>query len=230
MVGSTPQESLSPDRQSVVLFSGGRDSSLAACLEINSGYETILMTAASGATIPTDVVVSRVDEIRRAFPNQVIEWTTRHASGIFRRIALADIESDFSKYKTNLILLGHQLAIQCEGLCLCRERGIGRMVSGFSGYQSPGYMEQTPEAIELFRSFCDSFGVSFVTPIVSYAALDDVKFRLLDFGVTTKSLEAVSLFADSFSPASPESVIGYLEEKLPIAREYVSFKSGSAKF
>src|SRR5215211_2609570 len=92
----------------LVLFSGGRDSSLAACLEANAGHNLLLMTARTGATIDTDVIKSRVHEITRAFSSTEIEWCRTHSAGIFRRIAIADIESDFAKYKTNLILLGHQ--------------------------------------------------------------------------------------------------------------------------
>ena len=214
--------------ESLVLFSGGRDSSLAACLEVNQGYSIRLFTALTGATIETDVVDYRVREIRAAFPGAEVEWLTRRCSGIFRRIAIANIEQDFAQYTTNLILLGHQLAIQAEGLCICLKFGITRMVSGFAAYQAPAYMEQTPEALKIFQRLGGEFGVTLETPIASYESLDEVKFRLLDFGVTTKSLEAVSLFADSFSPATSDSVEAYLEEKLPIAREYVMLKSGAA--
>lgn len=208
----------------LVLFSGGRDSSLAACLEANRGRPLCLFTAATGATIDTDIVPYRVEEIRRAFPAVEIEWLRRRCSGIFRRIALVDIENDFAQYRTNLILLGNQLAMQADALCVCVERGYRQMVSGFSGYQAQAYMEQTPEATRIFCDFAAEFGVELLTPVAAYASEDDVKYQLLDFGVTTKSLEAVSLFADTFSPAATEDIVAYLESKLQVARRYVQLR------
>jgi hypothetical protein len=213
------------DTTSVVLFSGGRDSSLAACLEANQGQSLKLLTALTGATIETDVVRYRVAEIRQAFPSIDLEWRERQCAGLFRRVALADIEADFARYHTNLILLGHQLTIQTEAIVYCLEQRLTRMVSGFSSYQTPAFMEQTPEAIAISKEFCDGYGISFETPITLYASLDDVKFQLLDFGVTTKSLEAVSLFADTFSRATAENIVHYLEAKLPICHEYIRLKT-----
>ena len=216
------------DDTGVVCFSGGRDSSLAACFEARDGNALCLMTAVTGATIDTQIVPFRIEEIERAFPSTPIEWLRRPCSGLFRRIALADIEADFAEYKTNLILLGHQLAIQTEAILVCLERGYSRIVTGFAGYQSPEYMEQTPEAFTIFSEFAKEYGVTLVAPISTYQSVDAVKFDLLDFGVTTKSLEAVSLFADTFSPASTGAIVAYLHAKLPVARAYLELRLGRA--
>jgi trans-2-enoyl-CoA reductase len=86
-------------------------------------------------------------------------------------------------------------------------------------------MEQTPEAISRSRTFCELYGVAFETPVSDYQSLDEVKYQLLDFGVTTKSLEAVSLFADTFSLATTDSILAYIESKLPICRDYIRLKA-----
>lgn len=117
--------------KSTVLFSGGRDSSLAACLEANAGHDLRLLTAVTGGTIPTGIADYRYRELVDAFPDRTIEWAKRPCHGLFRRIAFADIERDFATYRTNLILLGHQLAIQTEAIVDCAHRGITRVVSGF---------------------------------------------------------------------------------------------------
>ncbi len=211
---------------SIVLFSGGRDSSLAACLEARATQSVVLLTAQTGATIPTTVSDIREDEIRQAFPLVQFERVRPHAAGIFRRLAIADIESDFARHGTNLILLGHQMAIQCEGIIEALRRGGQRVVSGFSHYQSPAFMEQTPEAIAITKRFFREYSLEFAVPIAKYETLDDVKFALLDFGVTTKSLEAVSLFADSFSPPRPGAIEEYMESKLDTCRAYIDRRAG----
>ncbi|WP_156365741.1 hypothetical protein [Nocardiopsis sp. NRRL B-16309] len=211
-------------QKSIVMFSGGRDSSLAACLEANSGSEILLMTAKTGATIETDIIDVRVDEIMKAFPRKVVGHLRPHSAGIFRRIAIADIEEDFRKYGTNLILLGHQMAIQCEAIIAARVNGVSRTVTGFSSYQADEFMEQMPIAIKVSEDLFASYGITFEAPVRSYSSLDDVKFQLLDFGVTTKSLESVSLFADSFSVPSENAVFDYMESKIPTCRRYIELK------
>ncbi|MGW2307716.1 hypothetical protein [Actinomadura luteofluorescens] len=211
--------------RSLVMFSGGRDSSLAACLEANVGHEVVLMTVRTGATIETDVVSTRVAEITRAFPSVTIRHIRPHGMGIFRRLAIADIEDDFRAFGSNLILLGHQMAIQCEAIVSALRFGIQRTVTGFSSYQAAEYMEQMPVAIEVSRSLFAEYGLFFETPIRRYDSLDEVKYQLLDFGITTKSLEAVSLFADSFSIPEEGAVVGYMESKLPTCRRYIELKA-----
>lgn len=183
------------------------------------------MTAQTGGTIPTEIVEHRVSELRAAFPDIEIEWRKRPCSGIFRRIAIADIEADFVRFSVNLILVGHHLAVQAEGLVLCAELGAERLLVGSSSYQASEYAEQSPEALDFFRAFCARHGVALETPVRDYASLDDVKFALLDFGVTTKSLEAVSLFADSFSPPSAQTVREYLAVKATLADAYVELRT-----
>jgi len=183
------------------------------------------MTAQTGATIQTAVVKHRVSELRAASPDIQIDWRHRPCAGIFRRIAIADIEADFARFRVNLILLGHHLAVQAEGLVLCAELNTKRLVVGSSVYQADEYVEQSPEALDFFRAFCARHHVVLETPVRDYATLDDVKFALLDFGVTTKSLEAVSLFADSFSPATAQTVREYLAAKAPIADAYVTLRT-----
>lgn len=88
-------------------------------------------------------------------------------------------------------------------------------------------MEQIPEAIEVFRSLFSQYRLEFATPVYDYATLDAVKYQLLDFGVTTKSLEPVSLFGDTFSVASSSNVVAYLTDKLPICHAYIQLKTDS---
>ena len=184
-----------------------------------------LMTARSGGTIETSVVGVRVAEIRAAFPDVVIEWRERRCSGLFRRIAIAEIERDFTRYDTNLILLGHHLTLLAEGVLLCAELGADRLITGSSGYQANEYMEQSDTALDIFTRLCAEFSVNLEAPVRKYDSLDAVKYQLLDFGVTTKSLEAVSLFADSFSTPTEANVAAYLAEKQQLARDYIRLRS-----
>lgn len=210
-------------RDTTVLFSGGRDSSLAACLLANSGLCVHLLTCNNGASFGCDLPDYRASELATVFGDRIANRTVASTIGLFRRIALADIEDDFSKYKTNLIVLGSQLAMHSEAIVYCIRNSIKSVATGFATYQSD-YPEQRPEAIAAFREFLGEFNLAYSTPVYEYPNADVVKYQLLDFGITTKSLEAVSIFSDTFSSPSTDQVTRYIEAKLDVCRAYVRLK------
>jgi hypothetical protein len=79
-----------------------------------------------------------------------------------------------------------------------------------------------PVAVEALRTFLQEYSIKYVTPLSDYKTEEQVKYRLLDFGVSTKSLEAVSIFADTFTTPSAEQVRDYIQKKLPICRSYIA--------
>jgi hypothetical protein len=140
--------------------------------------------------------------------------------GLFRRVALQDIESDFARFGKNLILLGSQLATHTEGIVICLDRGLQNLAAGSTKYQAH-FPEQMNIARERLRAFCSEFGVDYLLPVADFASEDEVKYRLLDYGVSTKSLEAVSIFSDTFSQPTGDQVAEYIDLKLPICRSYI---------
>jgi hypothetical protein len=147
--------------------------------------------------------------------------------GLFRRIALTNIEADFDRYRKNLIVLGSQLAMHTEAVLYSIHNDTTVIASGFAGYQS-FYAEQMPAAIDELKRFVAGYGLTYVTPVYDYQSDDQVKYGLLDFGVSTKSLEAVSIFSDTFTPPAPQQAVEYLKDKFPICHDYIAFKLGDA--
>jgi 8-oxo-dGTP pyrophosphatase MutT (NUDIX family) len=165
----------------------------------------------------------RLTELRRSLDADLL-WTRASIPGLFRSVALANIEEDFARWRTNLILLGAQLASLTEGLAQCLQRGIGTLAAGYTKYEHD-YHEQDPAAVLWLREFCASYGVDLSLPVYDYTSADQVKYALLNFGISTKSLEAVSLFGDTFSPASPEAITQYLDAKADTCRSYIGLKT-----
>jgi 7-cyano-7-deazaguanine synthase in queuosine biosynthesis len=203
-----------------VLFSGGRDSSLAAILLAARGIGVHLLTCDNGATIHGEVTRHRVEELRAAFDDRIRGWVIHPTHALFRQVALIHIERDFATYQVNLVVLGSQLATLTEGILYCLEHGITSLAVGFTAYQSH-FAEQTPVAISLFEDYCNGFGIRFLTPTRDRASADSVRESLLAYGVSTKSLEGFSIFSDTFSDPSPEQVDAYIREKLPLCRAHV---------
>lgn len=212
-----------PDRRqddAVVLFSGGRDSSLTACLLLNQGKKVHLITCFDGALLNMDIADYRYREIENAFPASTILRKILPTYGLFRRIALEDIEADFEKYKKNLIILGSQLATLSTAILYCLRNSITIIASGFTKYEAT-LPEQMAQAIDLFRSFALEFGIAYITPVYEYSSSDEVKYHLFDFGISTKSLEPFSIFSDTASEPAPDLVSVYINDKLSICRKFL---------
>jgi hypothetical protein len=211
------------ENTTLVLFSGGRDSSLAACLLATAGRQVHLLTCDNGVCIGAEVSQHRFVELQQALSHRLEGRTVVPSMGLFRRIALQNIEADFARFGKNLILLGSQLATHTEGIVFCLARGLKCMAAGSTRYQSH-FPEQMNVARERLQAFCREFGIEYLLPVGDFSSEDDVKYQLLDYGVSTKSLEAVSIFSDTFTQPTAQQVADYIDLKLPICREYISRK------
>ncbi|WP_211193403.1 hypothetical protein [Paraburkholderia sp. UYCP14C] len=210
----------------LVMFTGGRDSTLAACHLMLQGIPVQLYSANSGCSLHRGVLAHRVDELRRRFGDLVVGHTVEDISGAFRAIAIENIEADIIKYRKNLVLLGEKLAIHAHIADFCNRNGVEIINDGITHYQKE-FPEQRLVAKEFFVDMMKKFGIVYRSPIYKFAqSADDVKYKLLQLGISTKSLEGVSIFGDSFTTPSDEVILAYLEEKLPLALNIVDFLSG----
>lgn len=209
----------------LVMFSGGRDSTLTACHLMLQGIPVFLFTCNSGCSLHRAPFQLRVDELRKRFGDLVVGHTVEDISGTFRAIALVNIETDILKYKKNLVLLGEKLAIHVHAINLCKRSEMTVVNDGVVAYEKE-YPEQRPGAIEFLQTFTKSYGVEYRSPLYRYASRLDVKNRLLQLGLSPKSIEGVTIFADTFTTPSDEVVLEYLRDKEPLARDIVAFLLG----
>ncbi|HUP60932.1 MAG TPA: hypothetical protein VNA69_10985 [Thermoanaerobaculia bacterium] len=202
-----------------VLFSGGRHSSLAACLVADTCAHVDLLTTRNGATVGTGIIAHRVRELRNQFPS-IRKHVIRETFGLFRRIAFANIEEDFATYRRNLILLGDSLVSHTEAILYCRREKIPLLVSGVVRYKEHA-LQQMPAANAAVRQFVEQYGIEYRMPLLRYETVDAVKYALFEFGVSTKSLEACSLFDDTYSTADAGTVARYIAAKQATCEQYL---------
>jgi tRNA(Ile)-lysidine synthase TilS/MesJ len=210
----------------LVMFTGGRDSTLAACLLMLNDVPVHLFSANSGCSLHRGLISTRVEELKRRFGDLVLAHVVEDISGSFRTLAIEQIEVDILRFHKNLVLLGEKMAIHAHVINYCHRNGIATVNDGIAHYQRE-FPEQRMVARDYFIEFMQEYGIEYNSPIYEIArSSDDVKYRLLQLGLSTKSLEGVSIFSDSFSEPSDEVVLGYLREKEPLCRSIVEFLSG----
>lgn len=210
----------------LVMFTGGRDSTLTACYLMLQGIPVHLYSANSGCSLHRGILAHRVDELKNRFGELMVAHTVEDISGTFRSIAIENIEGDILKYRKNLVLLGEKLAIHAHLIDFCRRQDIDVINDGITHYQQE-FPEQRLVAKEFLVDLMKEFGIQYNSPIYEFAqSSDDVKYRLLQLGISTKSLEGVSIFGDSFTTPSDDTILAYLREKTPLALNIVKFLSG----
>ncbi|WP_017472531.1 hypothetical protein [Amphibacillus jilinensis] len=211
-----------------VLFTGGKDSSLVACLEATKGREVHLITCNSGIGIKSELSQFRVNEIVDRFPSVSISRVTLMTSGLFRRIAIKDIESDIKRWGVNMVLLGDKMAIHAAATVYCLQNQIYRLVDGVVKYQDD-LVEQKTVAMQFLKNYEYKYGIAYDSPIYHFGTRKQVKYALLDFGISNKSLEGVSIFGDSFSEPTDEMIYEYMSEKIHLCDEYITLLTEGLK-
>lgn len=208
----------------VVLFTGGRDSTLTASLLMMRNIPVCLLSADNGCSIHRGVTKYRIKELRQRFGDElVIEHKTMDISGTFRSIALANIEEDILTFKKNLIVLGEKLALLAHAVDFCLRNNYDIINVGYTKYQEE-FPEQRNSAIQFFTNFLEMYGIKFCQPIYNDAtSVEYVKYRLMQIGLSNKPLEGSTLFGDTFSVASSETIAEYLQSKEKLAHEHVEF-------
>lgn len=219
----TNQHSVKPQ---LVMFTGGRDSTLAACYLMLQGIPVHLWSGNSGCSLHRGILAHRVEELTQRFGDLVVGHTVADISGAFRSIAIENLEGDILSYRKNLVLLGEKLAIHAHLVDFCRRNDINTINDGIAWYQME-FPEQRQVAKAWLVEWMAKYDINYQSPIYEFAkSADDVKYRLLQLGISTKSLEGISIFADSFSTPSDEVIMAYLREKSPLAMNIVRFLSG----
>lgn len=212
----------------LVMFTGGRDSTLTAAHLMLQGIPVHLWSGKSGCSLHREILDYRIKELRDRFGNLVVDHVVCDISGSFRTIAIADIEDDILEFKKNLVLLGEKIAIHAHVIDYCKKKNISIVNDGVTLYQNE-FPEQRMIAREYFGKIMELYGIYYHSPIYEFAqSADDVKYRLLQLGLSTKSLEGISIFADSFSVPSDSAVKGYLLKKEKLFFDIVNFITGKS--
>ena len=212
------------EKAQVVLFSGGRDSTLTASLLMMRKIPVCLLSADSGASIHREVSQYRIKELVKKFGRYlVVDYKTLDVSGTFRSIALENIESDILSDKKNLIVLGEMLAIMAHATDFCLRNDYQTINCGFTRYQEE-FPEQREPSIDFFQKFLSKYKIKLQCPIYEEAtSIEYVKYRLMQVGLSNKPLEGSTLFSDTFSKADTQTIMHYLQRKEDLAHQHIKF-------
>lgn len=207
--------------KSAVLFSGGRDSTASAVLLDLSVDEIHLLSFKSGFVMD-DIGLRdlRQREMLAANFRSELHFWLGDIRALVREVVLVDLVDDIQTDGCQLVLLGEALCMFSSAIVYAKRQEISSIAYGASKYQS-SFPEQQPMMIDAIRGFLAKWDIDLQTPGLDWESEEQPKKVLRDVGLSTKSLESVSMFADIDDLPHPEESMSYFERKLPMLVKYV---------
>ena len=161
----------------LLMFSGGRDSTLATLRLQARNTPLGLVTVTSGHLVGISRVKHRLSELARFLPPET-EW--------LQVLQPADLRTDVSFYDQTCLPC-HHAYVAVSG-ALARLTGVKRLGFGYTRYQSD-WPEQTPLAISCLRRVLAKHDINLELPAHDIESRDAAIQELRSYGVSTDALE-----------------------------------------
>jgi hypothetical protein len=159
------------------MFSGGRDSTLAALRLHEEGRPFALVTVSSSHLVGIEKVRERLNELRGYLPART-PWI--HVT------QPAELNTDVSFYERTCLPCHHAYVVVAAAVA--KLAGAAKLAFGYVGYQS-SWPEQSPLAVASLRNVLARFGIGLELPVYSVATRDQLLAQLDLRGITSVSLE-----------------------------------------
>ena len=213
----------------LVLFTGGRDST-AAVLELQRrGERPLLFTGISPFAVGPSLRHLRMEEFSRDRRFSDMEVREQDVVGLIYELVTLSLAKDILSDGRELILLGEFVAILTSAVEFARSRAISRIATGFVRYQAH-LPEQHPEMVERLAAFVATHGLELLMPVYDWPE-ETIRTCLRLHGFSTKSLETTPLFGETAESRVDDYLAvacGYLERKLAIAGEILTKGPGAS--
>ncbi len=166
-----------PTSTCVLLFSGGRDSTLAAIRLARSFSRIVLVTVKSPYMTGLNILNSRLEELKGILSVRC-DWMLVPEKRLPRDQASSE----------DLGCIGCHFAYFASGYSVARQFSCDSIACGFVAYQN-SWVEQTPYAVERLRALMSEYGSTLLLPVAELRSKAEVQAELATYGVTKDSLE-----------------------------------------
>jgi hypothetical protein len=166
-----------PSSTCVLLFSGGRDSTLAAIRLAQSFSQIVLVTVKSPYMTGLTILNSRLEELKRILSVKC-EWMLVPEKRLHPNQASLE----------DLGCIGCHFGYFASAYSVARQVKCDAIACGFVAYQN-SWVEQTPYSVERLRALMSEYGMTLLLPVLELRSKAEVQAELATYGVTQDSLE-----------------------------------------
>lgn len=216
--------STSFDGRTVVMFSGGRDSSAvsAAYCKAFPDSQLHLLFIDNGLLSRVDSTKRQANLLRDLFPGTEIVFETKRVSQMMRVAGMQEIEKDFKRYgfSTLLICVACKLIMNFSAARYAKEQGINFVLDGFANRQQD-YPEQTDVFMEFVKDIFSQNDLNYLSPLYDFLTdKEQVNKTLSELGVYIPKQEPICMWANSFSTADKKEIANYLKKTADLIVEH----------
>lgn len=161
----------------IVMFSGGRDSTLAAVRLQRTETRIALVTVTSGHLVGIDRVKSRLRELARVLPPETPWVLVRQPR---------DLATDTSFYERTCLPCHHAYVV--VSAAIAASASARRLAFGYAGYQAH-WPEQTPLAVSRLEQVLARHGIRLELPVYNLQTRTAALAELADLGLSSAALE-----------------------------------------
>jgi hypothetical protein len=161
----------------LLMFSGGRDSTLAAVRLHRRGVPLSLATVTSSHLVGIDLVRRRLSELSKVLPAGTRWVQVRQPT---------DLRTDTSFYEQTCLPCHHAYVVVSAALAAVTQ--VRRLSFGYAGYQAT-WPEQTPFAVERLRSVLVRHGIALELPVYDLPSREAAIVELQASGLSGESFE-----------------------------------------
>jgi hypothetical protein len=167
----------SQESTGILMFSGGRDSTLAALRLSNIWRHIKLLTITTEHLVGLDDVKKRLVELRQHLPADT-EWLHALLPQTLGLQKSSDIKTCLSCQQTYIV----------SAVKIAESYQTKHIALGYSGYQS-NWPEQTPYAGDRLTQLLKAAGIEVVYPVIDIARKEDAIAELASYNLTEQALE-----------------------------------------
>jgi hypothetical protein len=189
----SPPETNQRKHACILMFSGGRDSTLAAVRLGKRFQELILATVTSDHLVGHERVHARLRELR---PHLPVDTTF---------IRLAQPDAIIPETMSQPTCLPCHRAYVTVGTTLALRHGISDLAFGYAGYQA-AWPEQTPYATSRLRELLRNIGISLHLPVEDLVSKEQAIAELVALRMSPHALEQKCLKQEFNSELPAESL------------------------
>jgi hypothetical protein len=164
-------------QRTLLLFSGGRDSTIAAIRIAQRGDPLVMVTVVSGHLYGLEKVRQRLTELKLHLPDGTL-WLC---------VTQPKLRNQFGAQFSGTCL-PCQRDYVAVGASLAFTHGISRLALGYTSYQS-SWPEQHPIAVERLKARMKLAGLEVIFPTYDIKSKEAAQTELAHYGLSTESLE-----------------------------------------
>ncbi|MFH1619953.1 MAG: hypothetical protein ABIG11_08625 [bacterium] len=166
-----------PGNEVVLLYSGGTDSTLAACLLAEKYDKVRLITFKRFGLFSVTNPMTNVAKLKARYGQDRFSHEIISVDGIFRKVSYDRFFTNLSRHGFFLLSTCGlcKLAMHVRALIYCLEQGI-RHVSDGANKGMNLFPDQQPGVIGMIRAMYAKFGIDYSNPVFEFEGPQDIEF------------------------------------------------------